>query len=1193
MRTASKMLEYLVAAEVAVQAMVMVWRIAGLGNVSMAGKTRLLQAACACAEGTAFRLGAWYGRPNRERAPTSVPVAEPGVMMGLEINTLAMRGCRGGGPRCRFVEMRLLKVVGLPVSRMTALPAFPGSAASRRDMGEMAGAAASRREESAADRAAVILTPDQRVRVFISSTLEELAEERAAALRAIRRLHLVPVWFESGARPHPPQSMYRAYLDQSQIFVGIYWQRYGWVGPGMEISGLEDEYRLAAGKPMLLYLKHPAPHREPGLTAMIEDIRAAGTVSYRAFATARELERLLTDDLAVVLSERFAGAAIGAVAELPAGTVTFLLTDIEGSTRLWESDPEAMEVALQRHDRLLAKVIGEHGGAVVISRGEGDSFFAVFPSAVSAVEAAGMCQLRLGREAWPTDTPLRVRMGLHTGEARVRGGDHVDYTPINRCARVRAAAHGGQVLLTKTTCDLVAGRLGGGFGLKRLGEFRLRDLVGRELIYQLTHADLPDRFPPIRTLAERAPRPLPAGTTSLVGREQSVDELAGLLAQPGVRLVTLTGPGGVGKTRLALAVGERAGGRFGSGAVFVPLAGVTAPELVVGGIGRAVGADLAGTGAPLQALAEQLGDGAWLLILDNLEQAIDAARDLDELLARCPGVVIVATSRTVLGLRAEREYPVPPLPLPAGHTAMALQELRASPAVALFVDRARAVRPNFALTEGNAAAVAAICRHVDGLPLAIELAAARTRLLDPDALLDRLSKSLDALGTGTVDLPERQRTLRATVEWSMGLLDDAERSLLETMAVFAGGWTVGAAAEVAGLAEGRALDLTEALARHSLVQPDNTERGPRLRMLETIRAFVAERLADRPDAAEVARRHADYYRALAAQADRSLRRAGHREWAERLQEEAGNLAAAVRWYLAHDPEPLPHLFRVLWLFWDLRDDLGEVRAWVEQLLPTADTLDPQARAELLWTAAVTAVEMGDDPAALAARQHLEPLLDQIGDPFLRALCELALAWTSTIGEDLDGALREASASLAEFRGQDAPVWAASAGLTVGGVETTVGRYDDALGHLTEVRELAERSDNSWSAAMSRVGLGTLALVRGRADEARALLDDALDLSLAARSTRSVTLCLAALARWALVAGDPERAALVAGAAEGLRRRAGLRAWPILRQGEADLVAHLQQALGADHFDQVFATGTRLTQRDAATAARASTAPAPG
>jgi hypothetical protein len=286
----------------------------------------------------------------------------------------------------------------------------------------------------------VILTPDQRVRVFISSTLEELAEERAAARRAIRRLHLVPVWFESGARPHPPRSMYRAYLEQSQVFVGIYWQRYGWVAPGMEISGLEDEYRLAASKPMLLYLRHPAPDQEPALTAMIEGIRAAGAVSYRHFGTARELERLLVDDLAVLLSESFADATISLTApgasptppgelggsELPSGTATFLLTDIEGSTRLWEAEPEAMEVALQQHDRLLTEVIEGHGGVMVISRGERDSFFAVFPSAVSAVEAAGVGQLRLGREAWPAGVALRVRMGLHTGEARVRGGDHLD-----------------------------------------------------------------------------------------------------------------------------------------------------------------------------------------------------------------------------------------------------------------------------------------------------------------------------------------------------------------------------------------------------------------------------------------------------------------------------------------------------------------------------------------------------------------------------------------------------------------------------------------------------------------------------------------------------------------------------------------------------------------------------------------------
>src|SRR6266487_1916769 len=722
--------------------------------------------------------------------------------------------------------MRLVKVAGLPVEQ-DGDPSGIGESGGEKDEdmedSQQAGAAASPRGEPAADRAAVILTPDQRVRVFISSTLEELAAERAAARRAIARLHLVPVWYESGARPHPPRPMYRAYLRQSQVFVGIYWQRYGWVAPEMQISGLEDEYRLAAGKPMLLYLKRPAPDREPRLAAMLDSIRAAGTASYRTFATPRELERLLADDLAVLLSESFAGAAVSEA--LPAGTVTFLLTDIEGSTRLWESVPEAMEVALERHNRLVTGMIDDHGGVVVTSRGEGDSFFAVFPGAVAAVEAAGACQLRLQAEAWPAGAALRVRMGLHTGEAHVLDGDYVDHAPINRSARVKAAAHGGQVLVTQATRDLVAGRLGGGFGLTRLGEFRLRDLAKPELLYQLTHADLPADFPPIRTVAGRGPRPLPAGTTSLVGREQAIGELASLLAQPGVRLVTLTGPGGVGKTRLALAVGERLADRFGAGTAFVPLAAVTDPGLVLAGVARAVGAELAGAGSPLEALVEYFGDEAWLLILDNLEQVVGAAGDLGALLARCRGVVILATSRTVLGLRAEREYPVPPLPLPVDPATVPVEELAVSPAVALFVDRARAVRPGFTLTAGNAAAVAEICRRLEGLPLAIELAAARTRLLDPGALLGRLARSLDALGTGAVDLPERQRTLRATVEWSVGLLEDAERSLLEVAAVFVDGWTVEAAAQVAGLSEDRALDLSEALARHSLIYLDSTESG--------------------------------------------------------------------------------------------------------------------------------------------------------------------------------------------------------------------------------------------------------------------------------------------------------------------------------------------------------------------------------
>jgi predicted ATPase len=846
----------------------------------------------------------------------------------------------------------------------------------------------------------VIRTPDRRLRVFVSSTLGELAEERQAVSRAVSALRLTPVMFEVGARPYPPAEVYQAYLAQADVFIGVYWQEYGRPVAGGRVSGLEEEFELSGGLPRLLYVKGPAPDREPRLADLLARIKAESSASYRHFRSPGELGRLVRDDLAVLLSERFAAA-------------------------------------------------GGQGAA-----------------------------------------------------------------PAPRSAR---------------------------------------------------------------------PRPLPVSATSLLGRDRAIGEVADLVFQPRARLVTLTGPGGVGKTRLAVSVGERLRDRFGAGTAFATLDSVTDPGLVLAAVGRAAGADLAGTGAPVDALAETLGDGAWLLILDNLEQVVQVGPDLADLLARCPGLAMLATSRTVLGLQAEREYPVPPLPLPADRSSASLAEVAAWPAVALFVDRARAVRSGFALTDGNASAVTEICRRLEGLPLAIELAAARIRLLDPDALLERLAASLEALGTGAVDLPERQRTLRATVEWSVGLLADDERSLLEVMAVFTGGWTIEAAGQIAGLDEDRALELSEALARHSLVYISGT--GPRIRMLETIRAFVAERLAARPDGAEIARRHAEYYRLLAEQADQPLRAVHPGEWLGRLEAEAANLAAAVRWYLAHDRGPLPHLFRVLWLFWALRDLEREARSWVDQLLPAADTLDLQARAELVWVAATTAVNTGDDTAALAAQHRLEPLLDGIQDPFLHAASQLALSWTLPVADDYEGALRRATIALEELRGQDEPLFTAMAEFTAGSLDMGLGRYDDAVRRLRAARDLAGRSVGDWLGAAPTVQLGILAVLRGRLDEARALISEALDLSTAARNTAFVAESLSACAWLALADHDPEQAARLEGAADGVRGRVGLRTWSHLRRIEANLVIQIRERLGGSEFDQAFSAGSRLSQRQALDIAR--------
>jgi class 3 adenylate cyclase len=468
-------------------------------------------------------------------------------------------------------------------------------------------------------------------------------------------------------------------------------------------------------------------------------------------------------------SESFAGATISidvprssppGGAELPAGTVTFLLTDIEGSTRLWEAAPEAMTVALQRHDRLLAEVIAEHGGVVVISRGEGDSFFAVFPSAVSAVEAAGVCQLRLGREAWPTGSALRVRMGLHTGEARVRGGDHVDNTPINRCARVRAAPHGGQVLVTKATRDLVEGRLSSGLGLKRLGEFRLRDLAEPELIYQLTHAELPVDFPPLRTLAEGN---LPLQVSSFIGRARELEQTAAVLGE--ARVVTLTGAGGAGKTRLALQAAGQVAARFRDGAWLCELA----PIRDSAGVDDAVAAVFSVTAPAGQstqdALVEFLRGKQLLLVLDNCEHLLEEAAALAGVLQRsCERLVILATSREGLGIEGERLVPVPPLEVPGSDADLAA--ISQAEAVRLFAERAVAVKPDFAVTAVNAPAVAAVVRRLDGLALAIELAAARVAAMTPAELARRLERSFAVLAAGQRGALAHHQTLRATIDWS-------------------------------------------------------------------------------------------------------------------------------------------------------------------------------------------------------------------------------------------------------------------------------------------------------------------------------------------------------------------------------------------------------------------------------------------
>ena len=471
-----------------------------------------------------------------------------------------------------------------------------------------------------------------------------------------------------------------------------------------------------------------------------------------------------------------------------------------------------------------------------------------------------------------------------------------------------------------------------------------------------------------------------------------------------------------------------------------------------------------------------------------------------------------------------------------------------------------------------------ICRRLDGLPLAIELAAARTRVLAPAALLSRLEHVLDSLGTGPVDLPERQRTLRATVEWSFGLLDDVERELVEALSVFADGWTIEAATRVFARSEDETLDLLDTLAGHSLVSVSADDGGPRFRMLVTVRELAAERLAAGDAGAEVARRHAEYFAELVSDLMWPARR--QVEWANRLGVEEENLRVAIRWLFAHDITPLPRMFRVLWLFWQMRDRMTEGRAWIDELRPRADALDEHAQAEVLFTWAVTAVEVGDDASALAAIDAIERFDGTVDDPQLQCELQLAVAWTLPIRDDFDGALEAASDALGGFRGRDEP-FVAFAELTVGMLEITLGQADSARRHLERVDELGSLYGNNWLEASARTQLASLALSDGERAAARALLDRAVDaIEETHLNTLTLTFALVTAAQLARADGDPRRAATALGAAHGLRRRAGLTAWPLTRRRETQLITLVAEDSAPATYDAAFAAGGELTARAA-------------
>jgi predicted ATPase/class 3 adenylate cyclase len=577
------------------------------------------------------------------------------------------------------------------------------------------------------------------------------------------------------------------------------------------------------------------------------------------------------------------------VIESPSGTVTFLFTDIEGSTSLWEERAEDMAAALARHDAVLREAIAGHGG-VVFSTG-GDGLGAVFARAPDGVAAACDAQRLIGSEAWP-GRPLRVRMALHTGDAEERDGDYFG-PPVNRCARLMAAAHGGQVLCSGVTAALVAGRFPEGVSLMDLGQHRLRDLSEPEHVFQLVHPELAHGFPPLRSLSA-FPGNLPVQVTGFVGRDQELGECTGALQAS--RVVTVTGVGGVGKTRFALQVAAEVLPRFADGAWVVEFAGVGDPAMVEEATATALGVQA----RPNQPLATTLSDflrtKRLLLVLDNCEHLVGAMAALVErVLAGCPDVVVVATSREGLAVSGEHLVPLPPMQLPAGDT---LDVVAGCEAVRLFVARAGDVRPGFSVTPENAAKLAQLCRRLDGIPLALELAAARVRSMSLADILSHLDHRFRLLTGGRRSALSRQQTLRGAIDWSYDLLDDPERMVLRRLAVFAGGFDL-AAAETVG--EGGSVDAfdvavhVDRLVDKSLVVADPSGPSSRFRLLEMIRDYTWDRLGESGETEDVSRRHAEFFVAFAAAADRGLRGPDELSWTERIERELDNLRAAVSW----------------------------------------------------------------------------------------------------------------------------------------------------------------------------------------------------------------------------------------------------------------------------------------------------------
>jgi predicted ATPase/class 3 adenylate cyclase len=837
----------------------------------------------------------------------------------------------------------------------------------------------------------------------------------------------------------------------------------------------------------------------------------------------------------------------------PTGTVTFLFTDIEGSTRLVQQlGVEQWSGLLERHRVLLRSAVLGHGGVEVGT--EGDGFFAAFPLPAEALAAAIEAQRALAAEPWPEDARIRVRMGIHTGEGRLDADMTYVGTDVHRAARIAAAGHGEQVVLSDATRILVGGDIPEGVAIRDLGEARLKDLDRPEQLHQLVIDGLRSDFPPLRTLGGTSTN-LPTQVTTFLGREREIEEIGALLAE--TRLLTLTGPGGTGKTRLALQVAARSLAEFPDGVWFVALGVITEPDLVPSTIAHEIGLPDRGGRNPVERLIDHFRGKRALIVLDNFEQVTAAAPSVGQLITTCVDLAILVTSRSTLHLYGEREYPVPPLGVPDPSHLPSLTSLSQFEAVALFVERARAVKPGFGVTNENAPSVAEICYRLDGLPLAIELAAARIKILPPQAILARFNDRLDLLSAGARDLPARQQTLRGAIGWSFDMLEPPDRALFACFSVFVGGASIEAVEAVCGpaLPTVDVFDVLASLVDKSLVrQAEGLAGAPRFSMLSTIQEYAAERLAEGDAIEETRQRHADWFLGEVTAAEPRLMATDKRPQLDALEQEHDNLRAAIAWATERGrADTALRLTGGLWRFWQMRGYLTEGRERLERALALPETANhPDARSLALEAAGGIAYWQGDGAAAQQFYEAALELAQGAGSLSAEAQARYNLSFAYMYNPDgptPDRASAEALRALELYRrigdraGEAKTLWAMSNVDWTSNDETSAEAVEYARRALAAFREIGDQFQIGWASYT----VALYGLRDRRLEEAATGLAEALGVFAAADDVSGYVLVIDAIALLAWLSGDARTAARLSGAVAELERRSGTGLNPVNRE----------------------------------------------